>query len=136
MGKSELHRIAAPAALAAALAAAVGGCATDFHYSEVVGFRYFKTNIDTFPVSINTVDGRDYIGRAPVLIDPGVRTIVVQGPPTAANWTVCVSLVLAAKPCTRYYLVAVKQSPLEAEFTVKIDYEEPIAGCTPPPAAK
>ena len=133
MGKSGLHRIAAPAAFAAAVA--VGGCATDFHYSEVVGFRYFKTNIDTYPVAINTVDGRDYIGRAPVLIDPGVRTIVVQGPPTPANTNETKTVQLAAKACTRYYLVAVKQSPLEAEFTVRIDHEEPIAGCTPPPPA-
>ena len=131
MGKTTIHRIAAPAALAAVVA--LGGCATNFHYSEVVGYKYFKTNIDTYPVAINTVDGRDYLGRAPVLIDPGVRTIVVQGPPTVANSNETQTVQLVAKPCTRYYLVAQKPSRLESEFTVKIDYEEPIAGCTPPP---
>lgn len=138
MGTRTNHRIARPAVLAAAVAAAVavGGCATDFHFSEVVGARYWQTNIDTYPVSINTVDGRDYLGRSPVLIDPGVRTIVVQGPPTFVNLKETQTVKLDAKSCTRYYLVAMKPNPLENDFTVKIDYEEPIAGCTPPQPAK
>jgi hypothetical protein len=120
--------------LAAATAVALGGCAsTGYHYSQIVGTRYFKTNIDTYPVSINQVDGRSYIGSAPVMVDPGLRKIVVQGPPTVVNLEEVRTIELDVKPCTRYYLVAVKTNRLDNDFTVKVDYEEPVAGCTPPP---
>jgi hypothetical protein len=120
--------------LAAATAVALGGCAsTGYHYSQIVGTRYFKTNIDTYPVSINQVDGRSYIGSAPVMVDPGLRKIVVQGPPTVVNLEEVRTIEMDVKPCTRYYLVAVKTNRLDNDFTVRVDYEEPVAGCTPPP---
>ena len=57
-------------AWAAVAAVAIGGCAsTGYHYSQILGTRYFKTNIDTYPVSINEVDGRSYLANAPVLVD-------------------------------------------------------------------
>jgi hypothetical protein len=125
---------AAVFAFAAVAAVAVGGCAsTGYHYSQVVGARYFKTNLDTYPVTINQVDGRSYLGNAPVLVDPGARTIVVQGPPAFVNLEETRTVALDVRPCTRYYLVAVKQNRLDNDFTVKVDYEEPLAGCTPPP---
>jgi len=115
-------------------AAALGSCAsTGYHFSQIVGTRYFKTNIDTYSVSINEVDGRSYLGNAPVLVDPGLRKVVVQGPPTVVNLALTRTIELDVKPCTRYYLVAVKASPLDSDFTVRIDFEEPLAGCTPPP---
>ncbi len=121
-------------ALAVAAAVALGGCAsTGFHYSQIVGTRYFKTNIDTYPVSINEVDGRSYLGNAPVLVDPGLRKVVVQGPPTFVDLALTRSIELDVKPCTRYYLVAVKASPLDNDFSVRVDFAEPLAGCTPPP---
>lgn len=114
----------------------LGACASasdNFHYSQVVGDRYFKTNIDTYPVDIAAVDGRNYLGRMPVLVDPGVRQIVVQGPPTVVDLRLTRDIALDVKPCTRYYLVAQKASPLENDFEVRVDFEQPIAGCTPPP---
>jgi hypothetical protein len=125
---------AAFAVAAAAVLVALGGCAsTGYHFSQLVGDRYFKTNLDTYPVSINQVDGRSYLGRAPVLVDPGLRQIVVQGPPTAVNLQETRTIDLDVKPCTRYYLVALKENRLDNDFTVKVDFEEPVAGCTPPP---
>ncbi len=121
-------------AVAAAAAITLGGCASSgYHFSQIVGDRYFKTNIDTYPVSINEVDGRSYIGRAPVLVDPGLRKVVVQGPPTFVDLMLTRTIDLDVKPCTRYYLVAVKASHLDNDFSVRIDFEEPVAGCTPPP---
>ncbi len=131
------HPRTAKAALpvAAAIALALGGCAsTDYHFSQIVGSRYFKTNIDTYPVSINEVDGRSYLGTAPVLVDPGMRQIVVQGPPTVVDLRLTQTFELDVKPCTRYYLVAVKASPLDNDFTVRVDFDQPVAGCTPPAA--
>ena len=128
------HRpLAAKTGLIAAVALALGGCAsTDFHFSQIVGTRYFKTNIDTYPVSINEVDGRSYLGSAPVLVDPGVRQIVVQGPPTFVDLQLTQTFELDVKPCTRYYLVAVKDNPLQNDFKVRVDFDQPLAGCTPP----
>ena len=121
--------------LAAAVALALGGCAsTDYHFSQIVGSRYFKTNIDTYPVSINQVDGRSYLGAAPVLVDPGLRQVVVQGPPTFVDLRLTQTFALDVKPCTLYHLVAVKANPLDNDFTVRVDFEQPLAGCTPPPS--
>ena len=120
--------------LALALPAALAGCAT-YQYSQLSGQRFNVTNIDTFPVVINRIDGRSPLaGEAIIPVDPGVRVIEVQGPPNLTNPGEFRSITIDVKPCTRYYLVAQKVSPLESQFTVKIDYEEPIAGCTPPPA--
>jgi hypothetical protein len=120
---------------AAGLVAAVllASCAsTDYHFSQLYGQRYFKTPLDTYPVSIVRVDGKDTVIR-PVLVDPGVRKVVVQGPPGGAGGLGEereVSLTIA--PCTRYYLVAVKTNRLASDFSVRVDYQEPVGGCTPP----
>ena len=132
--RNSLTAATAVFAVAAAAAVTLGGCASGaYHFSQIVGDRYFKTNIDTYPVSINEVDGRSYIGRAPVLVDPGLRKVVVQGPPTFVDLMLTRTIELDVKPCMRYYLVAVKASPLDNDFSVRIDFEEPVAGCTPPP---
>ena len=132
--KNSLTAATAVFAVAAAAAVALGGCASSgYHFSQIVGDRYFKTNIDTYPVSINEVDGRSYLGRDPVLVDPGLRRIVVQGPPTRVDLLETRTIELDVKPCTRYYLVAVKANRLDNDFTVKVDYEESVPGCTPPP---
>jgi hypothetical protein len=126
-------RSAASATLAVG-ALALAGCATNYHYSQLLGTRYFKTNIDTFPVTILSVDDRSWIGSQPIPVDPGVRQVMVQGPPTPVNLKETRTIALDVKPCTRYYIVAVKANPLDNDFTVRIDFEEPIAGCTPPPS--
>lgn len=120
---------------AAALALMLAGCAstsTGYHYSQLVGKRYFKTNIDTYPVLILDVDGRSFVG-VPVLVDAGMRDVLLQGPPTTVDLQLTQVMKLDVKPCTRYYLVAVKQNPLQNEFTPRVDYEEPVPGCTPAP---
>ena len=120
---------------AAALALLLAGCAsTGYHYSQLVGKRYFKTNIDTYPVLILEVDGRSFVGGVPVLVDPGKHDVLLQGPPTMVDLQLTQTMKLDVKPCTRYYLVAVKQNPLQNEFTPRVDFEEAVPGCTPPPA--
>jgi hypothetical protein len=104
--------------------------------------------IDTYPVSIVRVDGKDTLfgpllnvrvegkdsyQRPFSLVDPGLRQVTVQGPPGGVGGvgeTRTVALEIA--PCTRYYLVAVKTNTLASDFTVRIDYQEPVSGCTPP----
>ena len=135
----------------AGLAAAfvLASCAsTDYHYSQLSGMRYYRTPLNTYPVTIVRVDGKDtLIGplsnlraetkdgyqRPYALVDPGVHQVTVQGPPGGAggigeNRTVPLEIA----PCTRYYLVAVKTTPLASDFTVRVDYQEPVSGCSPP----
>lgn len=122
----------APIGAAAAIALLAGCASTDYHYSQISGARHFRAPIDTYSVSIVRIDGKDNTFR-PATVDPGLRQVTVQGPPGAASSigeerTIALEVV----PCTRYHLVAVKQNPLASDFTIKVDYQEPVAGCTPP----
>ncbi|MGA0609917.1 hypothetical protein [Caldimonas sp. KR1-144] len=112
----------------------LAGCATGYHYSELRGQRYFKAPIDTYPVIISKVDGKSTPIGGPVLVDPGQRAVTLQGPPGGAGKRNVdeVTLNMDVKPCTRYYIVAVKDNALNVDFKPKVDYEESIAGCTPP----
>lgn len=113
----------------------VAGCAGSYHYSQLVGQRYFKVPIETFPVTILAVDGQGTTMRQ-ALVEPGRHEVTVQGPPGATGGfgdTRTVPLEVAA--CTRYYLVAVKTNRLNRAFSVRVDFEEPVPGCTPPPGA-
>jgi hypothetical protein len=113
----------------AAAALLVAGCSTT--YSELSGNRYYRTPIDTYPVSIVKIDGESPLRRDPVYIEPGVRKITVQAPPGAAHrYGDEQTLTLDVKPCTRYWIVAVKEGPLTSEFKPKVDHQEPIASCT------
>ena len=130
-----LYRKSLRSGAAVVAALTLAGCAsTGYHYSQLVGRRYFKTNIDTYPVIILSVDGRSFVGPYPVLVDAGMREVVLQGPPTVVDLQLTQTMKLDVKPCTRYYLAAVKQNPLQNEFTPRVDFEEPVAGCTPAPA--
>jgi hypothetical protein len=113
----------------------LAGCASSFHDSYLVGERYFKTNIDTQPVIILSVDGSDYLQRR-ILVSPGLRTVQVQALPVPGAPNETATFQLDVKPCYTYYIVAVRQNPILAPFTPKVDYAEPLAGCTPPPVAK
>jgi hypothetical protein len=119
--------------LAAAFAGAgLSGCATDYHYSQISGRKYHVSEIDTYSISILRVDGRSTILH-PTPVDPGRRMILVQGPPDGVSLEGRQrEIAIDVKPCTRYYLVAVKPNRLSSDFDVRVDYEEPVGGCTPP----
>ena len=113
--------------------ATLAACASaDYQYSQLYGKRYSRAPIDTYDVTILRVDGKDTLYRQ-VLVDPGVRKIVVKGPPGGAStWGEEREIVLDVRPCTRYYLVAVRPNRLASDFDVRVDYEEPLGGCKPP----
>ena len=116
-------------ALACAATLLLQGCGTT--YSQLVGRRFFTTNMDTHPVLISSVDGTSTL-IVPAQVAPGVRRITVQGPPGGAGNSELETFTLDVKPCTRYYIVALKVSPLDSRFTPKVDFEEALAGCRPP----
>ena len=111
----------------AAVALAAAGCATNFSYID--GNRYFRTDFNAHSVIVLEVDGKSEI-RNPVMVDPGVRVVRVQGP-AAPGFRFGQDRVITidVKPCTHYYLKAVTPNSISAEFTAMIDFEEPIAGC-------
>ena len=129
----------APTSLSVVAFAAAGlsACASlDYHYSQISGQRYHASEIDTYSVSILRIDGQSTILH-PTPVDPGQRKILVQGPPDGVSREGRQrEIALDVKPCTRYYLVAVKPTRIASDFDVKVDYEEPVGGCTPPPPAK
>jgi len=112
-----------------ALCALLGACAsTPFSSSYLIGDRYFKTPIDTQPVIILGVDDWDTTLRR-ILVEPGERTVRVQALPVPGAPQQTASLKLDIKPCFTYYIVAVRVNPITADFTPKVDYAEPLAGC-------
>lgn len=111
---------------------ALSACAAVPRPSEVVGWRYQKTDLHSYPLTILSVDGRGELD-AVVRLDPGARELVVQAPPTPTRRLGLTQLYrLDVAPCTRYYLVAVKENALSNQFTVRVDATEPLAGCLPP----
>jgi hypothetical protein len=125
-----------PRAAAVVCALALSACAsTDYHFSQLYGTRYNRAPIDTYPVTIVRVDGKD-TASTPVLVDPGIRKITILGPRGGGGHLgEEKDISLDIRPCTRYYLVAVRTNRLSSDFEVKVDYEEPVGGCTPPPGA-
>jgi len=120
------------AAAALAVAALTACASADYHYSQLIGKRYHRAPIDTYDVTILSVDGKDTLFRE-VLVDPGIRKVVVQGPPGGnRSFGDQREISLDVRPCTRYYLVAVRPNRLASDFDILVDYEEPLGGCTPP----
>ena len=106
----------------------LSGCTTV--YSQLDGTRYHRVPIDTYPVVVAKVDGESYLHN-PVLVEPGLRKIMVQGPPTfTSREGELREFSLDVKPCTHYHLVAVKRNALSNDFTVKVDHESPLSSCT------
>ena len=142
----QISRILRPAAAVAAATVLAACASTDYHYSQLSGVRYYRVPIDTYPVSIVRVDGQDVLAgplrrvpdhsdpyQRPVsLVEPGMRQVTVQGPPGGTGGIGELRTVpLEIAPCTRYYLVAVKSTPLANDFSVRVDHQEPVSGCTP-----
>jgi hypothetical protein len=123
------------AALAAlALATALTGCATvGDGSSQLTGERWRKAELNTFDVLIISVDGKHHIERKgfPVIVDPGRRQIVVQGPPASGfSYGEQRTLTLDVKPCTLYFLEAKKANALAQDFEPRVNHTEARAGCT------
>jgi len=124
-------KITLPFLLVAAFAAA--GCATVKEpFSQLDGYRWTRAGLNTYDVTIISVDGEHYIqrGSTPIIVTPGAHKIVVQGPPTGGfRYGEQRTLDLNVEPCTRYWLEARKPNSLSQDFEPGVNYSEPIAGC-------
>jgi hypothetical protein len=117
--------------LLAAAVVAAAGCATREPFAQLQGQRWNRVELNTFDVTIISVDGEHYVQRgSPIVISPGPHKIVVQGPPTAGfRYGQQRTLELNVEPCTRYWLEAKKANALAQDFEPRVNYREPIAGC-------
>ena len=122
-----MRRLACGVLAAMAMVWLQGG-ATGPGFSQLVGERYFLTRLDTHPVIIISVDGRSSI-LSTQYVEPGLRLMVLQGPPGGAGISALETFELQVKPCMRYYIVAVKTSPLDSNFKPQVDFMQPLAGC-------
>jgi hypothetical protein len=123
----------AAALLVALIAASTVGCAntTPPGRSELHGERWNRTNIDTYPVSIQSVDGSSST-TIPQYVAPGPRRLLLQTTPGGAGYSDTVAFILDVKPCMSYNIVAVKANPLDANFTPRVDHEMPLgSSCKP-----
>ena len=108
----------------------LAGCATQQPFSYIDGNKWHRAEMNSFSVLVLDIDGKSYL-QHPVMVDPGPRVIRVQGPAAPGfRFGEDRTLALDVKPCTRYYLKAVKPNSISQDFTPMVDYEEPIAGCT------
>ena len=115
-------------ACAAAVFALAGWTTTPFAYID--GNKYFRTELYTYSVLVLDINGISDI-RNPIPVEPGMKVIRVQGPAAPGFLYGDIrELKLDVKPCTRYYLKAVKKNQLEQDFVPGVDYQEPIACCT------
>ena len=112
----------------------LGGCATPYHYSELLGRRFHQVTIDTYPVMVVRVDGESTPLNGPVLVEPGLRRVVLEAPSARPGGLGRQEVLeLQVQACTRYYLVAQKSAPFVDRFTPRIDHQEPVPGCTARP---
>ena len=119
-------------ALALSAAALLQACATNPATSQLLGERYFVTNIDTYPLQIVSVDGVSST-LSPQLVMPGQRELLLRGPPGGAGFSEVRSFTIDVQPCTRVYIVAVKANPLDTQFTPRIDHVMPLgSSCRAP----
>ena len=87
---------------------------TDYHYSQLSGKRYYRAPIDTYAGLDRPRRRQGQRVHAPGRsVDPGLRKVMVQGPPGGAGGLgeQRDDRARASRPCTRYYLVAVQSQP-------------------------
>lgn len=109
---------------------ALTSCSTMQQFSYLEGKRYFRAPTDTYDATVISVDGKHYLYQRPVMIEPGLRKIVVQAPPAAGfRQGEQRAIELNVEPCKRYWFAAVKKTPLSQDFEPRVDHVEDVAGC-------
>lgn len=113
----------------------LAGCTTlPDGQSQLLGQRFHRASINTYPLSVVKVDGESTSLYQPIVrVDPGLRRVTVEsraagglGPALQQD------LPLQVAPCTRYYLVAERTAPFLDRFTPRVDHQEPVPGCRTP----
>ncbi len=114
------------AVLAVMVSAVLAGCAP----TALERARFQQgTVIETYPVTIVSVDGAA-VSSASTVMAPGPRKVTVQMPSAAGFKAGDVRTIdLEVKSCTRYWLVATRDSRAATDYEVKVDYEKRDHNC-------
>jgi hypothetical protein len=108
----------------------VAACATSEEFSYLNGFRWTRVEMNTFDARIVSVDGVTRAQNAKLLVDPGVRTIVLEAPPAAGFfWPVQREIVVKVEPCMQYWFEARRANPLAQDWEPRVNFSDRIAGC-------
>ncbi len=107
-------------------------CATTQAYSYLNGFRWSKVEANTYDVLIVSVDGVTRAQNAKLLVEPGVRTLILEAPPADGfRRGEQRELVLRIDPCMECWFEAKRSNPLSQDWEPRVNYRDRIAGCKP-----
>jgi len=113
-----------------AAATMVAACATTEAFSYLNGFRWNKTELNTYDARIISVDGVTRLQNEDLRVEPGVREIVLEAPPAAGFYHgEQRALVLEVEPCMQYWFEAKRTNPLSQDWEPRVNYSARIAGC-------
>jgi hypothetical protein len=115
---------------AAWLVLAAAGCASA-PLSFLDGHKLDRVTLNRYGVRIVAVDGQ-MMFQNPVQVAPGPHSIVIEAlPAQGPNLQIQQAFVLNVAPCTHYYLVADRESPLLSQWTLAVERSEKVGGCNP-----
>jgi hypothetical protein len=109
----------------------VAGCTTSKPFAQLEGYRWNKTEINTYDAVIVSIDGKSYPYNDRIIVEPGQHHLVLQARPAAGFRLIPEeSMDLNVEPCMRYWFEAKRTNALEQRFEPRINYQEPIPGCS------
>ena len=122
-----------PALLVACIPVLVGlvSCASSQPFSYLDGYRWNRAGLYTYDTLIAEIDGTSYAYNSKIRVDPGRHHIVFETKPVAGfSVNPRKALDLEVEPCVRYWFEAKRVNALTQDFEPRVNYKEPIAGCS------
>ena len=84
-----------------------------------------------YPLRVVSVDSSIQF-RMPIQVSPGLRTLVLEAAPGgSAKGSTQRTFVFKVEPCTRYHLIAYRESPIIANWELILHSKETVSGCDP-----
>ena len=112
------------------LVAALCGACTTAPLSFIEGVPPLGTlPLKHYPLRVVAVDSSIQFSM-PIQIAPGIRTLVLEASAGAsAKGTTQRTFAFKVEPCTRYYLLAYRESPVNANWELVLHSKEKVSGC-------
>ena len=128
--RSRLRRAPALRRAVTCLALGAAGCASA-PLSFLDGHKLDRATLNRYGVRIVAVDGQ-MMFHNPVQVAPGPHSIVIEAlPAQGPNLQIQQAFVFNVEPCTHYYLVADRESPLLSQWMLAVERTEKVGGCNP-----
>jgi hypothetical protein len=111
--------------------ATLAGCASA-PLSFIEGVPWTRTDRTLYPVRVVSIDGgiRFESASHAINIEPGRHDLVLEAAPgSSARGSIQKHVPFDIAPCTRYFLGAHRDSPMDADWSLVVDRREPVSGC-------